>query len=406
MLDPLLESPDMASPPVDRDHDQRPVVPQPSFRVMTVIHSFTPGGVERVALRLNAALRKIGKHAVVVVGRDDGCASEASDGAACLVIPNARGIGSRTQLLWMIRHLPRLIASQRPDVLFCPGNTYSSVGVAMKLLLGRRCPPIVTKVSNDLRRQDMPRPIRFLYHRWLRLQGRLLGEFVAMAPAMVPEIVAHMGVPAARVRVIHDPVLREEELESFITLPRVAARRGRRYLAVARLAPQKNLALLLAAFARIAAPADRLTILGEGAERDGLEALAQSLGIASKVAMPGHVADVRPWMAEADILCLSSDFEGVPAVLIEGIAAGLTVVTTDSSAAISDLIGDGAFGTLVPVGDVDAFAAAMRRAPAPARRPSDAAIRHVRAFTIESGAREYAALFAELAASAVHGISA
>ncbi|MFX8351049.1 hypothetical protein ABTL64_19235, partial [Acinetobacter baumannii] len=83
-----------------------------------------------------------------------------------------------------------------------------------------------------------------------------------------------------------------------------------------------------------------------------------------------------------------------------------TVVTTDSSAAISDLIGDGAFGTLVPVGDVDAFAAAMRRAPAPARRPSDAAIRHVRAFTIESGAREYAALFAELAASAVHGISA
>ncbi|MFX4864922.1 glycosyltransferase, partial [Acinetobacter baumannii] len=93
------------------------------------------------------------------------------------------------------------------------------------------------------------------------------------------------------------------------------------------------------------------------------------------------------------ILCLSSDFEGVPAVIIEAIAAGLSVVTTASSAAIDDLIGDGRFGTSVPVGDVAAFAAAMQAAPAPAASPPADAIAHVRDFTIEAGAHAYDALF-------------
>jgi len=263
------------------------------------------------------------------VGRDQGMPDTGCDGDDFITIPDGKGFGRRSPFLWMVRHLPAIIRRERPDVLFFPGNTYTSVAVAMKLWLGSSCPPIVTKVSNDLERRDMPAPVRFLYHRWLKLQGRLIDSFVAMAPAMVPEIVARMGVPVSRVRIINDPVLRLDELESHHKLPRIAALRGRRFIAVGRLVAQKNFALLLDAFARMAGPDDRLTILGEGPEREKLEAHARVLGITDRLSMPGHVDKVYRWFANADIFCMSSDYEGVPAVLIEAIATGLPIVAPE-----------------------------------------------------------------------------
>ncbi|MBX9814769.1 MAG: glycosyltransferase, partial [Sphingomonas sp.] len=336
-----------------------------ALRILTCLHSFEPGGVERVAFRLNARWAELGLPARVIVGRDTGSAREAARGAPVELIPG--GGGARSQLWWMIRKLPAMLRRERPDVLFCAGNTYTSVGVAMKLLLGGACPPVVAKVSNDLVRRDMGPMLRFAYRRWCRIQGQLLDRFVAMAPAMVDEIAEAMGVARDRIDVVHDPVLRGEELAEFEALPRPAPLpSGRRYLAIGRLMPQKNFALLLQAFAAMAGPQDRLTILGEGPERAALEAQAAALGISDRVAMPGHVSDLKPWLAANDVFVMSSLFEGVPAVVIEALAAGLAMVATDCSVSMRDLLGGGAFGALVPVGDAQALAAAMAAPPAPA----------------------------------------
>ena len=85
------------------------------------------------------------------------------------------------------------------------------VAVAMKLLLGRRCPPIVLKISNDLGRADLPAPIRALYRLWCRVQGRLIDHFTGLAPAMATEIAAAMRVPPARITIIDDPALGEAD---------------------------------------------------------------------------------------------------------------------------------------------------------------------------------------------------
>lgn len=376
--------------------------PNRPLRVLTYLHSFDPGGVERVALRLNAAWSARGVETLVIVGRDSGSAREAATAVNYRRLDDRSAPSHRLRLLWMILKLPGIIRRERPDILFCAGNTYSSMGVAMRLLLGADCPPIVAKVSNDLRRRDMPHWLRFLYHRWLWLQGRLIDQFVGMAPPMHGEIADRMAISADRIAIINDPVLYDAELERLASdcgrSPVTCG--GRRYIAIGRLSPQKNFALLLEAFARIATPDDRLTILGEGPDRQMLAERAASLGIADRVVMPGHVADPDRWLRDADILVMSSDYEGVPAVIVEAVAAGLAVVATDCSVSMAALLGKGRFGALVPVGDATALATAM----ATARSGQDcrrSARDHARAFTIENGAAAYLDLMRSVARRSV-----
>ncbi|POA63009.1 glycosyltransferase, partial [Pseudomonas sp. DP16D-R1] len=79
----------------------------------------------------------------------------------------------------------------------------------------------------------------------------------------------------------------------------------------------------------------------EGPERRALEAQAARLGIAGSVYMPGHVDPLDAWLAEADAFVLSSDYEGVPAVVIEALAAGLPIIATDCCCSMADLLGHG-----------------------------------------------------------------
>ncbi|OYW82646.1 MAG: hypothetical protein B7Z20_13650, partial [Sphingobium sp. 32-64-5] len=110
------------------------------LRVMTFLHSFAPGGVERVALRLCGAwMRDAGLDLRLVMGRETGAMrGEAPEGLKRYVTSSGPVSTARFETFWMIWVLRREILRQQPDVLFCPGNAYSIVAVAMKLLLGRR----------------------------------------------------------------------------------------------------------------------------------------------------------------------------------------------------------------------------------------------------------------------------
>lgn len=99
---------------------------------------------------------------------------------------------------------------------------------------------------------------------------------------------------------------------------------------VAALRREKNLPRLLRAFHRVvAAMPARLVIAGSGAEREGLEQLAAELGIADRVAFPGHVDDPAPLYRDFDIFALSSDTEQMPLSIVEAMASGLPVAATD-----------------------------------------------------------------------------
>lgn len=141
------------------------------MRVLTFLHSFEPGGVERVALRLVRHWRALGIDAPLFMGRSEG--AMAADVAAGLAFetPRAPFPTAWCETLWMILTLPRAIRRLRADVLFCAGNSYTVVAVALRLLLGRNCPPIVAKISNSLDRPDLGPLARWGYVRWLRIRG-------------------------------------------------------------------------------------------------------------------------------------------------------------------------------------------------------------------------------------------
>ncbi|MCI1270686.1 MAG: glycosyltransferase [Sphingobium sp.] len=368
---------------------------QQPFRVMIFLHSFEPGGVERVALRLTQAWTERGIDTQLVLGRSDG-AMRSEWPALSYSSLAIRGIATgRFETLWMILRLPGEIRRQRPDILFCAGNTYTVVAVAMKLLLGSTCPPIVAKVSNDLARRDLVGPVRWGYRLWLRIQGRLIDQFVGMASPMFTEIADAMALLRSQVAIINDPAIsaadipRAERVRSL----RDGDDRGTRYIAVGRLVAQKNFALLIGAFAAMAGPQDCLTILGDGPERTSLTRLIAEVGMTGQVYMPGHIGPVIERLKASDVFVLSSDYEGVPAVIIEALAAGLVIVATDCSVSMASLLEHGALGELVPRRSLWCLEQAMRaaavRTPDPGR-----ARRQASRFTVECAADAYAALFA------------
>lgn len=374
---------------------------QQPLRVMTFLHSFEPGGVERVALRLTQAWRERAIDSQLVLGRSDG-AMRSEWPALSYSSLAVRGLATaRFETLWMILRLPGEIRRQRPDILFCAGNTYTVVAVAMKLLLGNDCPPIVAKVSNDLARRDLVGPARWGYRWWLRLQGRFIDQFVGMASPMSSEIANAMELPASAVAIINDPAITAADVSQTgrTRALRDGAHRGRRYIAVGRLVAQKNFTLLIRAFAAMAGPQDSLTILGDGPERTSLTRLIAQMGMTAQVHMPGHVGSVLEQLRASDVFVLSSDYEGVPAVIIEALAAGLVVVATDCSVSMASLLEDGALGELVPRRSAWCLEQAMRAA---AVRTSDAgrARRQASRFTVEHAADAYAALFSRTAVDA------
>ena len=339
------------------------------MKILTFLHSFEPGGVERVALRLTAYWQKENHDAPVFMGRPEGAGRISEANQLRLIYPAKPPVSpALLETLWMIATLPSVIRREKPDVLFCAGNSYSVVAVAMKLLLGSDCPPIVAKISNDLGRRDLLLPARWLYHSWLRIQAPFLDEVVAMEASMQPEIANCMGMPGERISVIPDPAISDSYINrlSLHRDNRAKPAHGRHFVAIGRLTRQKNLPMMLRAFAKGSGGDDKLTIVGNGPLRKSLETQAVSLGLGNRVHFTGHVSNIGPFLAQADFYLMSSHYEGVPAVLIEALAACLPIITTDCSNAISAMLG--------------------------ADR-----IKMARQFTIENSAHRYTALFARLA---------
>jgi glycosyltransferase involved in cell wall biosynthesis len=168
-------------------------------------------------------------------------------------------------------------------------------------------------------------------------------------------------------------------------------------LAAGRLERQKDFPTLLRAFALLRAERPvRLVVLGEGAWRERLAALAATLGVAADVDLPGFQPNPYPFLARTRVFALSSRWEGSPNVLTEAMALGTPVVATDCPSGPREILADGRYGPLVPMGDAPALAAALARAldePLPSAVLKGA----VRDYSAIESARRYLALLDRIA---------
>lgn len=194
---------------------------------------------------------------------------------------------------------------------------------------------------------------------------RLADARVGVSVSVVDDMARLSAMDRGRFAVIHNPVPPPPQ-PSYGTMNDVAAMwgtpSGGRILTVGSLKTVKNQALLLHAFATLPRTDVRLMLVGAGPEEEKLRRLANDLGITQRVVFAGFRADPTPFYRTADLFVLSSEREGLPTVIIEALACGTAVVSTDCPSGPSEILAGGKYGTLVPIGDAEALAFAMGQA--------------------------------------------
>ncbi len=209
------------------------------------------------------------------------------------------------------------------------------------------------------------------------LRGRLMGFFMAWAYPYADAVVAVstgvadnlaqcIGLQRAAIRVIYNPVVTTSLLAQSWQAPKHPwLQHGEPpvIVGVGRLTAQKDFSTLLRAFARLRQDRNaRLLILGEGEMRPRLESLVAELGLVEDVELAGFTENPFAIMRRGALFVLSSAWEGFGNVLVEAMVCDTSVVSTDCPSGPAEILEDGRWGRLVPVGDVGALAFAMAAA--------------------------------------------
>ena len=188
-------------------------------------------------------------------------------------------------------------------------------------------------------------------------------ELVAVSQGSARDLSLTIGERGCRIYVIYNPIIGPElwrRAAEPLNDSRIEPDTRPIVLAVGRLHYLKDYPTLLRAFAILRGSIDaRLIFLGDGEERPALEALTQELLLETSVIFLGNVANPLPYMKRAKVLALSSVVEALPTVLIEALAMNLPIVATDCPTGPREILCDGAYGTLVPVGDGERLAEAL-----------------------------------------------
>jgi glycosyltransferase involved in cell wall biosynthesis len=199
----------------------------------------------------------------------------------------------------------------------------------------------------------------------MRLSYPLANTIVTVSQGVADDLVQTIGVNKDKLEVIYNPVLNEgmfAKAEEPVDHPWFQKGQPPIILGVGRLEPQKDFPTLLRAFALLRKKQKaRLMILGDGNLRPMLEALVKELGVEKDVQLPGFNNNPYAYMKRADVFVLSSVLEGLPTVLIEAMALGTPVVSTDCKSGPKEILGNSGYGTLVPTENPEALAAAIEK---------------------------------------------
>lgn len=299
------------------------------------------------------------------------------------------------------RSLPRLVSflrRERPDTVLAVMDHANIVALLAQRIARTSTRIIVsTRTIMSLARHGaVPKREAFLPY-LARLTYPWANTVIAVSQGAAEDLSSVIGLDADRIQVIYNPVVTSEMLERQhepLAHPWFRPEEPPILCAVGRLAPEKDFATLLQAFRLVREQhPSRLMILGEGPLRHDLETLIARLGVAESVSLPGYIENPYPYMANSAVFVLSSAWEGLPTVLIEAMAFGTPVVSTDCPGGAVEILGNGQYGQMVPVGDAPALANAILDA---LLHPGDSDQLRSRAmdFHVDKIVDEYIALFA------------
>ncbi len=350
--------------------------------------SLASGGAERVYVTLAPEFIKAGFRVTFLLHRAQGEWMKE-------VPPEVQVVTlGRNHTLACLWPLVRFLKNERPDILLSAlghNNILAICAVAIAHVNTR----VVVSQHNALSAECAPgRPWKY---RILPLLYRLLlphaDGIVAVSQGVADDMSRTCGIRRNRITVIYNPVITDDfaqRMEAPVTHPwLMETDKIPVFLGVGRLTAQKDFATLISAFAIVNKKyPTRLIILGDGPLRGHLMAHAKKQGVLAKISLPGFQRNPLPFMRQANALALSSRYEGFGNVLAEALSCGTPVVSTRCPYGPSEILGNGQFGELVPIGNARALAKVLLRTFE--RQPSAEMLkRRGREFTVQRAARNY-----------------
>ncbi|OYR44599.1 glycosyltransferase [Halorubrum sp. Ea8] len=320
------------------------------------------GGAEQVAINLVNGLSARGYNVELLVTQTDGgLHSQLSSDVNVVTLPP-----SKSPVLGVAMNFPALVDYLRrkePALLLSHLSRANVISIAACRLIDADTVVAATHhdafgtgTENGLKDRALKRLVPLLYPSADRI--------IAVSEGVADSIVERTKVKRDNVSVLHNPIeidaireqARRDVEDEWITDDDLDV-----VLYVGRHTEQKDLKTWLRAFERVQAqnPDTRAIIAGKGPKREEIQSYSERLGLADVVSIPGYVENAYGYMHEADVFLLSSRYEGLPSVLIEALACGCPVVATDCPSGPKEILDDGKYGCLRPVGDANGLAEAV-----------------------------------------------
>lgn len=314
------------------------------MNIVFVLASLGSGGAERVVSLLANKMVESG-HQVEIICLKFNDVYYQTDSRVKVSLAMQQAKNRFTEIFWLRKYLKK----QNPDVVipFTEGvycfTILSLLGTGIPIIASERLDPAaMSKIRKILKRLLLP------FADWLVVQTQSIKEYF---PKSIQK----------KTSIIYNPV--NDEVFHKIENGELKIENGKRLnriISVGRLYPQKNQAMMIRAFAKVADefPDWQLVIYGEGPLRESLELIVESLEMQGRVLLPGRTEHVIEELRKSKIFCMSSDYEGMSNSMIEAICVGLPIVTTNVSG-VKELVKDRENGFVVPCGNVDAMSSAL-----------------------------------------------
>ncbi len=363
-------------------------MPKESSHIAIYLHCLFNGGIERIMANLTQNFVERGLQVDLVLNFL-GNPSFLSEFSPKVRIVDLKAAKAYTRVPRLASYLRR----EQPAALLSANHSANEVAILAKHFSGGSTKVVVSDQTNLSTEAGNKSPFSSRY--WAPLALKLLypGADGRIAPAIgvAQDLVNITGLPRSKFQVIYNPVINPEILEKAkepVDHPWFAPGELPVILAAGRLEKQKDFPTLIRAFAQVKqVQPSRLVIFGVGSEQSQLEALVSELGLENDVALPGFVKNPYAYVTKSAMLALSSAWEGLPTFLIETMALGIPVVSTNCPSGPAEILDNGKYGELVPVADPEALASAILSILSGKHKSVDSD--WLEQFTVEKAAEKY-----------------
>jgi len=315
------------------------------------------GGAERVMVSLARGFSERGHDVDLVLAQRSGTFLNEVPSEVTVVDLNR---GKIYKSLFALKRYLRLV---KPDILLSAMDTSNVIALWAKKMARVETRVIVTvHIALSVNAKFLSRADRFVLTlaRWCY---RGAYAIVGVSQGVADDMSSMLSIPRKEISVIYNPVVTPELFElaqKDVDHPWFNPVLTSVILSAGRLTRQKDYPTLLQAFSLVTKVcAAKLVILGEGEDQHKLESIIESLNLQDKVSLPGFSKNPYAYMSKATLFVLSSAWEGFGNVLVESMAVGTPVVSTNCPSGPSEILVKGKYGPLTPVGDVEALANAM-----------------------------------------------